>query len=72
MKLFILQVSTSLLFALNGGGTGNMVYVCDSPNAKRYHLKEHCRGLSNCTYTIIKVSVDQAKKSGKTLCHWED
>jgi len=49
-----------------------MVYVCDSRGAKRYHLKENCRGLSNCTYRIVKVSEEAAKEEGKTLCKWED
>ena len=48
------------------------VYVCDSSNAKKYHLKEHCRGLSNCTYRTIKITLEKAKKEGKTLCGWED
>jgi 5-bromo-4-chloroindolyl phosphate hydrolysis protein len=49
-----------------------IVYVCDSPNAGRYHLKEHCRGLSNCSYRTVKVTEEEAKKEGKTLCRWED
>ncbi|RFZ93079.1 hypothetical protein D0C36_15855 [Mucilaginibacter conchicola] len=61
-----------MLLSFGGGNTGNTVYVCESPNAKRYHLNEHCRGLSNCTYRIIKVTPEQAKKGGKTLCRWED
>ncbi|TWR26799.1 hypothetical protein FPZ42_07105 [Mucilaginibacter achroorhodeus] len=48
------------------------VFVCDSPGAKRYHLKEKCRGLTNCTYRIIKVTEETAKVNGKTLCHWEN
>jgi 5-bromo-4-chloroindolyl phosphate hydrolysis protein len=48
-----------------------MVYVCDSRNAHRYHLKEHCRGLSNCSYRTIRVTEERAIKDGKTLCHWE-
>ena len=47
------------------------VYVCDSPNAIRYHLTPKCRGLSNCSHRIIKMTLEDAKKSGKTLCHWE-
>ena len=52
--------------------TSNWVYVCDSGDAKRYHLKEHCRGLSNCSYRTLKITLENAKKEGKTLCKWED
>lgn len=48
------------------------VYLCDSPGGKKYHFKETCRGLSRCKADIIKVSLEQAKKRGKTLCGWED
>ncbi|RZK52827.1 MAG: hypothetical protein EOO87_14370 [Pedobacter sp.] len=47
------------------------VYLCDSPNGKKYHYKQNCRGLSNCSYKTIKVSLEKAKKMGKTLCGWE-
>ncbi|KQB99957.1 hypothetical protein [Pedobacter sp. Hv1] len=47
------------------------IYLCDSPNAKKYHLKADCRGLSNCSYRIIKTSLDQAKREKKKLCGWE-
>jgi hypothetical protein len=48
------------------------VYVCDSSNAKRYHLRSDCRGLSNCSYRTLKITLEKAKKDGKTLCGWED
>lgn len=51
--------------------TPTTVYVCDSPDATRYHLNEHCRGLSNCSHRIIKMTLEEAIKSHKTLCHWE-
>ena len=47
------------------------VYVCNSPGAKKYHNGSDCRGLSNCTYKIVKMDVEKAKKDGKTLCVWE-
>ena len=47
------------------------VYVCNSPGAKKYHNSSDCRGLSNCTYKIVKVDLEKAKKDGKTLCGWE-
>lgn len=60
-----------LLLWSTGCGDKEMVYVCDSGNAVRYHLKEHCRGLSNCTYRILKLSLDEARQQGKSLCKWE-
>jgi hypothetical protein len=47
------------------------VYICDSPGAKKYHLKESCKGLRSCQRRIIKLTLDQAKKKGRTLCGWE-
>lgn len=48
------------------------VYLCDSPNAKKYHLSAKCRGLINCGYKISKTTLEKAKKQGKTMCKWED
>lgn len=47
------------------------VYLCDSPNAKKYHYKVDCRGLSNCSYKTIKTTLEKAKKDKKTRCGWE-
>ena len=47
------------------------VYICNSPSAKKYHNISNCRGLSNCSYKILKVDIEKAKKDGKTLCGWE-
>lgn len=46
-------------------------YLCDSPGGTKYHYTKNCRGLSNCKHKIIKVSLSEAKKRGKTLCGWE-
>lgn len=48
------------------------VYLCNSSGGKKYHLKSNCRGLNRCKAKIIKVSLKEAKKRGKTLCGWED
>lgn len=47
------------------------VYICNSPKAKKYHLSKTCRGLSNCSYQTVKITLEKAKKDGKTLCGWE-
>lgn len=48
-----------------------MVFICDSPNARRYHLKGDCRGLGDCSRRIIKTTLDSAKSANRTLCGWE-
>jgi len=60
------------LMFVGGKGTDTTAYICDSPNAKKYHLNTTCRGLNNCTYRIKKTTVAVAKRSGKTICRWED
>jgi len=44
-------------------------YICTG--AKKYHLNSNCRGLSSCQHKILKMSVAEAQRSGKTLCRWE-
>lgn len=48
------------------------VYLCDSSGGKKYHFDKGCRGLSNCQHEIKKVTLEEAKKLGKTICGWED
>lgn len=48
------------------------VYICNSSGAKKYHLKENCKGLSTCQHKILKMTLEKAKADGKTLCGWED
>ena len=48
------------------------VYICGSAGAKKYHLKENCRGLSSCSNGVVKTSLKQAQGLGLTLCGWED
>jgi hypothetical protein len=48
------------------------VYICDSPSAKKYHLKNDCRGLSRCTHRIIEITLEDAKKRKFELCKFED
>ncbi|TCC96769.1 hypothetical protein EZ449_22210 [Pedobacter frigidisoli] len=47
------------------------VYICNSPYAKKYHNNSKCRGLGNCTYKVISIDIEKAKKDGKVLCGWE-
>jgi len=57
---------------LSGYAQGDsVVYICDSGHAKRYHLRDDCRGLHNCTHHIVKISLGEAKRSGRTLCDFD-
>ena len=44
------------------------VYICTGPYAQRYHGKKSCRGLKNCSGSIKKVTLDEARQLGKTPC----
>lgn len=50
---------------------GSEVYLCNSPNGKKYHYTKNCKGLSNCRHEIIKVSLKKALEMNKGLCGWE-
>ena len=76
MKIkFMLKIKLFLCLLMLLAGTSctdsSTVYVCESSNARKYHLDPHCRGLSNCSHRIVKTTLEKAKASGKTLCAWE-
>ena len=62
---------TILLFPLVSFTNANDVYICKSKGAKKYHLVEDCRGLSNCKAEISKVTLKEAQGQGKDLCGFE-
>jgi hypothetical protein len=47
------------------------VYICDSPGAAKYHLRQDCKGLRNCRHRVIKITLEEAKRKGRTLCALE-
>ena len=63
--LLFMVLSTLCSFETN-------VYICGPTGAKKYHYKEHCRGLTACRHELTKVSLSQAQGYGLTLCGWED
>jgi hypothetical protein len=65
MRILLL---TFMLFAIYGCTDTTTVYLCNSPYGKKYHLKANCRGLSNCSHRVIKTTLGQAEKLGKTRC----
>jgi len=48
------------------------VYICGASGAKKYHLKEDCRGLNACKHQVVKKTIKEAKDLGLELCGWED
>ncbi len=48
------------------------VYVCHSPGARKYHLRENCGGLKRCKHEVITMSSSDAEKRGLGLCGFED
>jgi hypothetical protein len=68
MKTFLLLF---VLFMHKHPPNKTVVYVCDSTNPKKYHLKNDCRGLSRCTHHIIEITLDVAKKRKLELCKIE-
>lgn len=67
----ILLISFLMLLSNSPKKSGD-VYICVSKTASKYHYSESCRGLGACKHTISKVSLSEAKKSGYSLCGWED
>jgi hypothetical protein len=68
ITLFLLAGTLSLGMTVKSTGS---VYICDSPNATRFHLKKECNGLDKCTHEIKSVTAETAKSRGLTLCGWE-
>lgn len=46
----------------------DVVYICTSPNARKYHTTPSCRWLDNCSGDIKEVSLSFAERQGKTPC----
>lgn len=48
-----------------------IVYICLSRTSHRYHNSPNCSGLSRCSHQIVKMTIDEAKKNGRTACQLE-
>jgi len=46
----------------------SIVYICTGSFAYRFHSTPYCSGLNNCRGDIIKMSLKNAKKKGRTPC----
>lgn len=71
MKTLLLSLLAGFLLSTSNP-PANDVYICNGPKSTKYHLKDNCRGLKNCSTEVQKVSLDAAKKKGRTLCGFED
>jgi len=50
---------------------GPDVYICNNKITDKYHYSSTCRGLSNCQFKIVKITIAGAKAKKMTLCGWE-
>lgn len=69
MKTLLLIAGIGLLgsFAYHTS-SGDKVYVCVSPTAKKFHSSKSCPGLQKCTHEIKEMTKVAAEKSGYTVC----
>jgi hypothetical protein len=73
MKIIIaFLVLLALLYQGARSQTSTDVYICFSPNAKKYHYSSGCRGLNACKAKIVKITFETARNKGLALCGWED
>lgn len=47
------------------------VFLCNGGSSKVYHKRPDCRGLSNCSTQIEKVSLSTALGKGRRACRIE-
>lgn len=68
--LFLSIVNYELVNTLNSHLEEN-VYLCNGGSSKVYHKRPDCRGLSNCSTQIEKVTVSLAIGKGRRACRIE-
>lgn len=67
-KTLAIGVLSVFLFSFS---SQQAVYICKGKSSTRYHKSNKCRGLSNCSTGVYKVSAGEAKKLGRTACKIE-
>lgn len=71
-SLICLLLTGSLFLSNTSSSPYRDVYICKGPQSKKYHLTPSCRGLTRCSTSTFKVSIEEARGIGRTLCGWED
>ena len=66
LGIFKNEFQTNLLSRLEEN-----VYICNGGSSKVYHKLPNCRGLSNCSTEIEKVSISIAIGKGRRSCRIE-
>lgn len=51
--------------------SGETVYICKSPGAKKFHFNRNCRGLNRCKHTIEQTTRKAAEGLGLGVCGYE-
>jgi len=68
IKTFIFLLLTALIL-ISFQSPPTYVYICTGAKSERYHKVNTCRGLSNCSKQIIKITKEDAvKKYKRTPC----
>lgn len=67
--LFILVILLCCSFSMGEQPQASAkVYICTGPQSKRYHKTPDCQGLRSCSKEIKEVTLEYAKKLGRTPC----
>jgi len=56
---------------LAAAATSEIVYVCESSGAKKYHYNENCHALKRCRNTVAPMKRKEAENIGLGLCGFE-
>ena len=67
MKLLVI-ISTIILSLTLTQDNSSKVYICTGGSSKKYHKTSSCTGLSRCSGEVKSITLDEAKKIGRTPC----
>lgn len=65
---FVLLGKNTILTKLESNTETEYVYICNGPKSTKYHSKDNCRGLNNCSTKVTKISKEDAVKKGRIAC----
>lgn len=52
------------------GTVGELVLICTSETSHAYHYYMDCMGLHSCKAGIDEITLEEAKRKGRTPCHF--